>query len=90
MLEYQNIKILLQNTMFQFSLKKFLWLKKSKILCRRHSLLLILMEKKLLECFPKNICKKINQKEFRVEKVIKKKGDKLYLHWKGYDSSFYS
>ena len=28
--------------------------------------------------------------EFRTEKVIKKKGDKLYVKWKGYDSSFNS
>ena len=33
---------------------------------------------------------KINQKEFRVEKVIKREGDKLHLKWKGYDSSFNS
>ena len=33
---------------------------------------------------------KTNQKEFRVEKVIKKKGDKLYIKWKGYDNSFNS
>ena len=33
---------------------------------------------------------KRNQKEFRVEKVIKKKGDKLFVKWKGYDNSFNS
>ena len=33
---------------------------------------------------------KIDQQEFRIEKVIKKKGDKLYVKWKGYDSSFNS
>ena len=33
---------------------------------------------------------KINQQEFRIEKVIKKKGDKLYVKWKGYDNSFNS
>ena len=31
---------------------------------------------------------KTNQQEFRIEKIIKKKGDKLYVKWKGYDSSF--
>ena len=31
--------------------------------------------------------KKTNQKEFRIEKAIKRKGDKLYVKWKGYDSS---
>ena len=34
--------------------------------------------------------KKIDQQEFRIEKVIKKKGDKLYVKWKGYDNSFNS
>ena len=33
---------------------------------------------------------KANQKEFRIEKVIKKKGDKLFVKWKGYDNSFNS
>ena len=33
---------------------------------------------------------KTNQKEFRIEKVIKRKDDKLYVKWKGYDSSFNS
>ena len=31
---------------------------------------------------------KTSQKEFRIEKVLKKKGDKLYVKWKGYDHSF--
>ena len=34
--------------------------------------------------------KKTNQQEFRIEKVIKKKEDKLYVKLKGYDSSFNS
>ena len=33
---------------------------------------------------------KIDQQEFRIEKVIKKKGDKLYVKWIGYDNSFNS
>ena len=33
---------------------------------------------------------KNNQQEFRIEKVIKRKGDKLYVKWKGYDISFNS
>ena len=46
------------------------------------------MEKKLLERFTKTNCKK--QKEFRSEKVIKRKGDKLYVKLKSYDNSFNS
>ena len=33
---------------------------------------------------------KINQKVFRIEKIIKRKGDKLYVKWTGYDNSFNS
>ena len=33
---------------------------------------------------------KMNQKEFRIEKIIKKKWNKLYLKWKGYHNSFNS
>ena len=33
---------------------------------------------------------KTNQKEFRIEKMIKRKGDKLYVKWKGYDNSLNS
>ena len=33
---------------------------------------------------------KTNQDEFRIEKVIKRRGNKLYVKWKGYDSSFHS
>ena len=46
------------------------------------------MVKKLLEHFMKKKIQKINQEEFRIEKVIKKKGNKLYVKWKGYDNSF--
>ena len=33
---------------------------------------------------------KMHQQEFRIEKIIKKTGDKVYVKWKGYDNSFYS
>ena len=33
---------------------------------------------------------KTNKKEFRIEKVLKRKGDKLYVKWKGYNDSFNS
>ena len=33
---------------------------------------------------------KTNQKEFRIEKEGKRKEDKLYVKWKGYDNSFNS
>ena len=33
---------------------------------------------------------KIDQQEFRIEKIIKRKGDESYVKWKGYDNSFNS
>ena len=33
---------------------------------------------------------KINRKQFRIEKIIKRKRNKLYLKWKGYNNSFNS
>ena len=33
---------------------------------------------------------KTNQKEFRIEKIIKRKGKKLHVKWKRYDNSFNS
>ena len=52
--------------------KKFLWLKKFKILCHGHMLLVILKVKKLLEYFTKRIGK-TNEKVFRIEKSDKEK-----------------
>ena len=54
---------------------------------RGRMLLMILKVKKLLECSAKKL-QKTNQTKFRMEKLIKRKGDKLYVKWKGYDSSF--
>ena len=34
--------------------------------------------------------RKTNQEEFMIKKVIKKKGYKLYVKWKGFDISFNS
>ena len=33
---------------------------------------------------------KTSQEKFRIEKVLKRKGGKLYVKWKGYDSPFNS
>ena len=30
------------------------------------------------------------QKEFRIEKLIQRKGNKLFVKWKGFDNSFNS
>ena len=44
----------------------------------------------IIGIFYKNELQKTNQKEFRIKNVIKRKGDKLNVKWKGYDNLFYS
>ena len=43
------------------------------------------MENNLLESYKKEL-QKANQAEFRTEKVIIKKDDKLYVKWKDYNT----
>ena len=45
---------------------------------------------KTIETFYENELGKTNQKEPRIEKVTKKKENKLFVKWKGYDHSFNS
>ena len=46
-------------------------------------------QKIIRTCYEKEL-QKTNQLEFRMEKVIKKKRDKLYVKWKGYNSLYNS
>ena len=49
-----------------------------------------LNEEKIVGSFHEKELQKTNQKEFRIEKVIKRKENKLYVKWKGYNNSFNS
>ena len=40
----------------------------------------------IIETFYKKELQKTNQQGFRIEKVIKRKGNKLYVKWEGYDN----
>ena len=42
----------------------------------------------IIETFYENELQKTIKKEFRIEKLIKRKSDKLYVKWKGYNNSF--
>ena len=49
-----------------------------------------LNNEQITEIFYENELQRTNQEKFRIEKIIKRKGDKLYVKWKGYDNSFNS
>ena len=44
----------------------------------------------IIETFYEKELQKTNQEEFKIEKVIRRRRDKLYVKWKGYDNSFNS
>ena len=44
--------------------------------------------KDIIETFNEKELQKTNQQELRIEKVIKRQGEKLYVKWKGYDGLF--
>ena len=90
LLEYQNMKIFLQKVTFQIGLKKFSWLRKLKILCCEHVITDLNGEEIFVTFYENKLQKKRkkNQKEFRIEKVIKRKSDKLCVKRKRYNNSF--
>ena len=45
---------------------------------------------KIAGSFYEKELQKTSHEKFRIEKVLKRKGDKLYVKWKGYDNSFNS
>ena len=51
---------------------------------------MILTEKKLLVLFYEKELQGANQQKFRLDKIINRKGDKLYVKMKGYNNSFNS
>ena len=71
----------------QIGPKRVLWLKKVKNTDPWTYFINDLNGDKIIGTFYEKELQKNNQQEFRIEKVINKKGDKLYVKWKGYDSS---
>ena len=45
---------------------------------------------KITGSFYEKELQKTNWKRFRIEEIRKRKGDKLYVKWKGYDNHFNS
>ena len=48
------------------------------------------MIKKIAVSFYDKELQRTNQKEFRIEKILKRKGNEFYVKWKGYNNSFNS
>ena len=87
MFEYQNLKTFLQEAMFQIGV---FVTKKIKNTVPWTYVINDLNGEEIAGTFSENELQKTNQKEFRIEKVIKRQGYELYVKWKGYDNSFNS
>ena len=75
MQEYQNTKLFLQKFTFEIGLRNFLLLKKFKILF----IIRGLKGEEIIGTFHKKELQKTNQKIFRIEKIIKRKRNELYI-----------
>ena len=76
--------------MFQIGLKNFLWIQKVKNTVPWTYVVSDLNREEIVGIFYKKELQKKKSKEFRVEKVIKREGEKVYIKWKSYHSSFNS
>ena len=86
-LEFQKIKTFLLKDILQIGQKKFLLLTKLKL---QFYAISDLNGEEITGSFYEKEFQKTSHKEFRIEKVLKRKGDKLYVKWKGYNNSFNS
>ena len=80
----------MQKDIYLIGQKKFSYLKKVKNTVPWTYVINNLNSEKIIGTFYEKELQSTNQQEFRIEKVIKRKGDKLYVKWKGYNNSFNS
>ena len=71
-------------------MKKYLLLKKVKNTVLWTHVINDLNGEEIIGTFYEKELQKTNQEEFRIKKVIRRKGNRLYVKWKGYDNSFSS
>ena len=90
MLKYQNIKIFLKKVYTPNWSKEVFPINKVKNTLPWTYFINDFNGEDIVGTFYENELQKTNQKVFRIEKLMKKKGDKLYVKWENYDSSFNS
>ena len=87
-LDYQNIKTFLQKGYVPNWPEEVFVVKMFKNTVTWTYVISDLKIEEIVGTFDKKELQKTNQKEFTDEKSIKRKGDKLYVKGKGYDSYF--
>ena len=90
MLEFQKIKTFLLNDILQIGPKKFFSSSKIRNTVPWTYATSDLNGEEITGSFYEKELQKTNQKEFRIEKVFRRKSDKLYVKQKGYEHCFNS
>ena len=90
MYEFLSTKLILLNGYFPNWFEEIFVIKKVKNTVLWTYVINDLNNEEIIGSFYEKQLQKTNQKEFRIEKILKRKGDKLYVKWKGYDNSFNS
>ena len=86
MLEFQNTKTFSLKDMLQ--IEKIFVVNKIKNTVPWTYVVSDLNGEEITGSFYEKELQKTRQEEFRIEKELKRKGDKLYAKWKGYDNRF--
>ena len=94
LLEYQNFKIVLEKALFQLGLKNYLLKKVKNAVPWAYVQLFMciydLRAKEIVETLSEKELRNTIQEEFRVEKLINRTVNKVFVQWKSYDSFFNS
>ena len=90
LLEYQNLKNIFAKGYTTNWWEEVFVIKKAKNTVLLTFVINDLNGEEIVGTFYENELQKTNKKEFRIEKVIKRKGYKLYVKWNGYNNSFNS
>ena len=90
MFEYQNTKMFLLKDISQILSEEVFVIKEVKNTVPWIYVISDLNGEEIIGAFYEKKLQKTNQEKFRIEKVIKKKGNKLCVKWKEYDNSFNS
>ena len=90
LLEYQSIKLFLQKGYTSNWSEEVFAIKKVENTVPWTYFINDLKREVIIATFYDNGLQKTNQTEFRIEKVIKRKGEELYVKWKGHDNLYKS
>ena len=90
MLEFQNIRTFLLKDILQIGRKKIFFVSQIKNTGPWTYVINDLSREEITGIFYEKKLQKTSRETFRIKKTLKRKGNKLYVTWKGYGNRFNS